>query len=437
MASSTGAATLPRIEIPNATTADAATGVASEPITDGQGHVFTPRVDPATGHLLLEHHSTQTGPGGEQASLAITIDIAPDQSFVRTVDQAVKLQNGDQQSERTVAAFSAQGVQLSEQTTASSRSAGKQSSEQTRGEFSNGALVARITDLAMTETGAGQGSERLESTSNIHAEWRNNGKPITDQTVPVIERRDHTVSTLPDGGINKGTDRVVTFDRRATGTPGALTYPDPMKVVVRFNGRGSEYIERELAVPLDAQGAPNYNNSRVMRDEDHQSSFVKAATKARIWGGFAGSWMGILGLRLQSRLPGAGKALMYAGVGASMAGVGGEAHALATRRNDASMARMVMELYDTTWLTLLVGLRTRGSNVARMAPGALAAGGAFQGLELLGDLRGNGPLRTSSRALDAALIGASMTQASSPTSSVSSWRPVPRFDAAAHILGTL
>lgn len=440
MASSTGAATLPRIETPIPASADAPSSTANGPITDGQGRVYTPRVDPATGHLLLEHSSAQTGPQGEQATLAITIDIAPDQSFVRTVDQAIRSQNGDHQSERTVAAFSSQGVQLSEVTTASTRAAGKSSTEQTRGTFTNGALVNRVTDLVMTESGSGQGAERLESTSNIHAEWKNDGQPITDQTVPTIERRDHTVSTLPDGGINKGTDRVITFDRRATGTPGALTYPDPMKVVVRFNGRGSEYIERELAVPLDATGAAHYDRARVVRDEDKQSSLVKAATKARVWGGFAGSWMGIIGLRLQPRLPGAGKALMYAGVGASMAGVGGEAHALATRRNDASMARMVMELYDTTWLTLLVGLRTRGSvgsHINRMVPGALAAGGAVQGMELVSDLRGNGPLRTSSRSFESARIGASMSQIGVSTSGDTSWRPEPRFDAAAHILGAL
>ena len=431
MASQVSAHAAVRIDLPHITSTDGGSANAGgQPITDGQGREYSPRIDTATGHLLLEHHSSAASQDGGRVDLAITIDIAPDQSFVRTVDQQLHAANGDTRSEQTIASYTADGTQISESTTGQSRSASQSSNEQTRTEFSNGEPTARITDLSTSQHAMQPTGDRVDAEVSVHAEWRDGGRPITQSTVPVIDRRERVTYTTPDGGINKGTDRTVTTELHAVGPINALTYPKPMKVVVHFAGRSNQYIERELSVPVDQTGAPNYDRATTVRNEDHQHLLTKAATQARIWGGFAGSWMGVLGVRLLPAMRGAGSVLMYAGVGASVAGVAGEAHAIATRRNDASVGRLAMELYDTTWLGLLVASRRGAASRSMPATGAqaaLALGGAVQGIRLINDLTGSGPLRRASSQLDLAHLEPSLGYHTS-TGAQPDWRLEPRFD---------
>jgi hypothetical protein len=384
---------------PAAATDAAAGGSNAQPITDAQGRVYYPSIDPTTGHLLYTHTSTGTNSAGVRQQLVIIIDIAADGSFTRTVRQDLAATNGSRSTQQTRSQFSQEGLQLAEQTTTYVVESGRSTTEDTRSEFARGKLVGRVTDLVVTEQATDPAGTSVDARTVVRATWSAGGEPITGDTVPMIDRRELATVTAPDAGINKGTTRQISTERRVSGPLNQLVWDSSMRMVVRFNGRGSQYIERELRVPLDAAGTPDYDRAEVIRTDDRQSGFVKAATQARIWGGFAGSWMGIIGSRIAPVSRPVGHALMYAGVGASLAAVGGEGHAIATRRNDASYGRLFMELYDTTWLGLLVASRRRsvGAEVSALATTALTISSIAGSARFAGELLGNGPLRSASR----------------------------------------
>lgn len=430
--------------------AGSASDQALQPITDAQGRVFYPRVDPSTGHTLYEHQSQQTAANGNRVQLAITIDLSQDGSYARTVDQRLDTTTGDFQQEREISRYSNAGIQVGDEVTGHSKVAGRETFEQTASEFTQGAEVRRNTDLRVLEESHDATGAAANGETTIHASWDNGGQPLTAETIPVLDRHELVRYSAPGLGINKDTDRVITTRRHAVGPMNALTYPEPMSLVVRFNGHDGQYIEREMSVPLDAAGAADFAHATTTRTDDHQSGLVKGLMQARIWGGFASSWLGVLGVRLLGTNHGLARGMMYAGLAAGAAEGVGEVHALATKRNDGSTGRLFMSLYDSAWLGL-VTYYTRGggggsavsSRMASMSgiTGAgtmLGLGGiGVHGMQVANDVRNGSSLigGPGSNRGDVNLADQVMPRDRARALAASAWRPEPRFDVQRQLIG--
>src|SRR5699024_5933007 len=93
--------------------------------------------------------------------------------------------------------------------------------------------------------------EKTTVSAKIHGTWDEGGKPITDATVPTVDRTEHQQIDSPGQGINKDTDRTIAFTRHAAGPVTALDWDETGSLTVRFEGHKGQYIQREMKVPLD------------------------------------------------------------------------------------------------------------------------------------------------------------------------------------------
>lgn len=429
-----------RARVPAAATAGPAAislAVGSEErVTLPDGRSYTVRLDPDTGHVLLDHRSSQAGADGLVLTIDIHIDLAPDGSFRRAVQQRIAAPSGEFQHELTTSSFDAGGLQLSEVTEGRLQTAARTRSERTVTDFAAGEPIRRTLRLQQVDLASGIGGERSRVELDIAATWDEHGAPLTDQSVPAIDRTERATYTSPGQGINVDTDRVITTVAHATGTPEALVHDRPMQLVVRFNGHGDEYVERELSVPI-VDGEPVMSQAVVVRSDDHQAALTKGMTQARIWGGFVSGWMAVIGLNMRNgSLKGLGRGLMYGGVAAGLSEVAGEGHAMLTRRNDASGSRLFMSIYDTTWTGLLtyatrrrsLGARAQlAANIAGIGSASIASarlGSDLAGRSGLGTLLASGARGTARGAIDASR----QLFAYSDSPFGDDWRAVPRVD---------
>lgn len=413
--------------------------------TDGQGRVFHRRIDPATGHTLLEHTSTQSDTAGNRLELAITLDIAPVGGIQKTVHQHLALATGAVQDDVAVTTFDPQGQTTGEVSDFHSQEAAKETFEHTVGTYSAGQVVRRVTDLRQLETAAEANGERVDGEVKVTGVWENGGLPLTDAIVPTIDRHEKITYTSPGQGINKDTARTISTAKHATGTLTQLTYPKPMQLKVRFEGHGGQYIERELSVPLDAQGTPNMAAATTVGTDDHQSTPVKVLTNFRIFGGLASNLLGFAGIRLLASSGSIGRGLLFAGIGAGAAELVGEGHALLDKRNDGDPGRLFMAAYDTVWLGLVAAYTkgkpptldhklfntpvTKGAAMASLA----APGLAGAGLGLLGR-QGNIDFRNPALGFETTAAGSRLlSRQLAPVAGVDNWREVNRFDGVARL----
>ncbi|MCZ4496707.1 MAG: hypothetical protein JWM25_1290 [Thermoleophilia bacterium] len=410
-----------------------------EQIQDAQGRVFKLQTDPTTGHPQYRHAATQRDQAGSTLDLEIVIDLAPDGSFERTTTQHLRLAGGDSQREQVVAAYDAAGQQLWETVDSNNVEGTATTREHTVGTFAAGQLVHRETDIVQSQEQTDpETKEHTRVEARIHGTWHNDGKPITAETVPHVDRTEQQVYTTPGGGLNKDTDRVLTFTRHGAGPVGALDWDDAGSVVVRFQGRGEQYLERELRVPLSADGEPDMGAATTVRTDDHQSPLTKGLTQARVWGGLTSNLAWIAGVNF-----GKGKLLTAAlgvSAAASAASLTGEAHALATQRNDGDWGRLAMGVYDTMLTTaaalLIASRRSGGAAAGRQA----LSGGqklALTGLGATGvaihanDLRANGATVGGASRANAALADVELGSELVVPASSRDGRLEPRFDAVA------
>jgi hypothetical protein len=393
-----GATTLPlprlaaAFDTPAGGVAEAPEAAAGDSFTDPQGRTFHRRGDPATGHVYWEHAREQSDQAGNRLRTEAVLDVAPEGSIVRTELQRLERAGGDVEQVRRQTSFSPQGERTSEVTDSLERTRGaggvaREERSTVTGTFREDKLVAQHMDMDVEERLGDPGDIAAQSTearTKLTADWDNGGAPITQETVPRLRREQTVRYSLPNEGLHKGQPRVITTTQVASGTPTALVH-EPMALVVRFQGRGGQFMERHLQVPVDANGEPDMARAKTVKDIDGQHLLDKGLLQARIWGGFASSLAVIVGANLiRTPMGGLGKGLVGAGLLASTAALGGEVHAQATGRTDASWPRLAMSVYDTTWNGLFAALlfgRGGGGRHAQPSAGRdplamLAMGGA-------------------------------------------------------------
>lgn len=411
-------------------------------ITDAQGRVYRLQQDPVTGHPQYRHAAEQRDQAGNSLVLDILIDLAPDGSYTRRTSQQLTLANGDSQRELVLSSHAADGTQVGEQVETYRRQGNAITSEKTIGMFAAGELVRRETHLEQSDEATNSTTgEFTRVSAKIHGVWDNGGQPITDQTIPTVERTENQTIRSPGQGINKDTDRTIEFTRHAAGPLNALDWDEAGTLLVRFEGRKGQYIERELRVPLDqATGEPDMAKAEVTRTDDRQNLVNKGLMQARIWGGLASNLSWIIGINFaRGRL---GTGLLAFSAAASGAQLVGEGHAIATKRNDGDWGRLIMSAYDVLLTGMLAGYMSgrkdaRSQLTSGQRAGLTAIGGAglaVNGAELSGTLNPLGTTALTQRLRDAG-IGAALAQPKVASPLDGNWRPEPRFDAASVLLG--
>jgi len=330
-------------------------------------------------------HQNQVGDAaGNRLRTAIVIDIAPDNTTTRTDFQRLDRVNGDFQEATVRTGYDAQDTRLGEQTLIREKTTENgtvnETTQRITGQFSNEVLVRQHMDMDVKESSGAKPGETATATTKITADWFEQGRPITNASIPVITRETDVRYFDPSGGLHKGFPRVVTTQQVARGPVNALKHED-MDLTVRFEGKKGMYVERKLQVPVDAQGQPDMSKAKEISNVDKQASVDKALMKARIYGGFGSNIAIIIGSRLLGASPGLGKGLVVAGLASGSAELAGESHALATGRNDASVGRLGMSVYDTTW-NALYGMLILGRGNGRLS--VAGAGNATAGLQSLG-----------------------------------------------------
>ena len=411
-------------------------------LTDAQGRVFRLQQDPITSHPQYLHAATQRDQAGNSLTLEILIDLAPDGSFTRKTSQNLNLANGDSQREVVLASHDAQGVQVGELTESSTKEGAATTSERTVGTYAAGKLVKRETDLDQRDEATD--AKTLEKTvvsAKIHGTWDNGGQEITATTIPVVERNETQQILSPGQGINKDTDRTITFTRHAGGPLNALDWDADGKLVVRFEGHKGQYIEREMRVPLDqTNGAPDMANAETVRTDDKQNLVNKGLMQARVWGGLASNLSWIAGINFARGS--LGKGLLAFSAVASGAQLLGESHAVATKRNDGDWSRVVVSAYDMLLTGMLAGYmsgrkdaRSQLSGTQRLALTAAAGPSlAMHGAQLTGTADPIGGNALTKRLNDAG-IGAALAAPKVASPLDGQWRLEPRFDAGRALLG--
>lgn len=412
-------------------------------ITDAQGRVYRLQVDPLTQHPQYRHAAEQRDQAGNSLTLEVLIDLAPDGSFTRRTTQQLSLVNGDNQREVMLASHAADGTQTGEQLESLRREGNATTSERTVGTFANGKLVRRETDIEQADQATDPKTREVTTVSaQIRGTWDEGGAPITDGTVPTVDRRETQKIVSPGQGINKDTDRTITFTRHGAGPLGSLDWDDHGSLVVRFEGRKGQYIERELRVPLDqTSGDPDMAAAEEVRTDDRQNLVNKGLMQARIWGGLASNLSWIVGINFARG--NAGKALLAFSAAASGAQLVGETHAVATRRNDGDWGRVALSAYDMLLTGMLAAYMTgrRGAQAQLGVPqrAALTALGgaslAAHGAQLTGAVSPIGADALTKRISDVG-IGAALAQPDERSRFDEAWRLEPRFDAGSVLLGT-
>lgn len=349
--------------------------------TDADGRVYTVSTDPATGDTLLDHHSTPpTGNPDVSATLDIRIRIRRDGTgATRSVHQHVQATSGDMRDTTTVTDIGSDGVVRGEVEDSSSSIGGKQATDHTVTTFTAGKPTARTTHQVEhdVQTSPTTG-ESVDVTQAVDAVWDEHGAPITDTTVPHIDLHETVRYTTPHEGINKDTNRILTTERHATGTPTAVTWPDPMKLTVRFEGHGDQYIERVLTMKLGADGQPDPSvPPTIVSTEDHQSTLVKAMTQARVWSGSGSMILADAGLVLLGMKPKLGRGLLWTAFGISLAGIGAHTQAFATKRNDFDTGWLAMNVYDAAWVGLSAIFSGRAAGASPAVKAAMYGAGAI------------------------------------------------------------
>ncbi|MCB0878169.1 MAG: hypothetical protein KDC46_04230 [Thermoleophilia bacterium] len=422
-----------------------AAGSLPDVIRDAQGREFHLQQDPATGNPQYRHASEQRDDAGNSLTLEILITLAPDGTFARQTTQQLQLVNGDQQREVAVERHGADGTIIGEQVDSFTRQGSKTTTEHTVGTYAAGELVKRETDLLQhDEATDDKTGEQTVVEAKIHGTWENGGEPITDQTIPHVDRTETQKIVSPGQGINKDTPRTITFTSHGAGPLNAIDWDDAGTLVVRFDGRGGQYLEREMRVPLDqTSGAPLMDKAEVTRTDDHQNLVNKGLMQARIWGGLASNVSWILGINfMRGSL---GKGFLAFSAAAAGAQLTGEVHAVATRRNDGDWSRVVTSAYDMV-LTGLLAAYVSGrpdariqslSNPQRLGLSSLGVAGlAINGAEAGGVLGSKVGADALTQRLTDAGIGAQLTRPAASASPLDgSWRLEPRFDAARALLG--
>lgn len=361
---------MPRITEPSLRT-DALAAAGDDSFVDPQGRRFQRRNDPATGHVYWEHADRVADQAGNRLATEIVIDIAPQGTVVRTERQRLERANGDIEQLQRAVHFDGTGKRTSEvtDTLESTTKDGVRREEKAHivGTIQQEQLVRQRMDMRVVEQVGEAPGQTVRGETTIRAEWDNDGQPIDQNTVPTLQREQVVRYDVPGGGLHKGYPRIITTAQRASGRVDALQH-EPMALTVRFEGKGGQYLERQLEVPVDGHGQAEMARARTIKEIDGQSRVDKGLMQARIWGGFASSLAIIVGANLlRTPLGGVGKALVGGGLVASTASLTGEVHAVATERNDASWARLAMGVYDTTWnglyAALLFGRSRRGAQV--------------------------------------------------------------------------
>jgi hypothetical protein len=408
-------------------------------ITDAQGREFTLQQDPVSGHPQYRHAEEQHDATGSSLTLEILIDLAQDGSYSRRTTQHLALATGDSQHEVVLDSFAADGTQVGEQVESRKQEGAAVTTEKTTGTYAAGQLVRRETDVVQSDEATDATShERTTVGSTIHGVWDNGGQPITDDTIPTVDRNDTQAILTPGQGINKDTDRTLTFTRHAAGPVNALDWDDAGKLVVRFDGHKGQYIERELKVPLDqASGDPDMAHAETVRTDDHENLVNKGLMQARVWGGLASNLSWIVGVNFAKG--GLGKAFLGLSAVASGAQLIGETHAVATKRNDGDWTRVATSAYDVLLTGMLAAYMSgnKGFNTQALSAGqrlgfsaAGIAGASANGANLLG-ANPVGVDAFTARSADAKL-GVGLAR---PTTALDrDWRLEPRFDAASALL---
>ncbi len=353
-------------------------------IKDGSGREYKLKTDPQNGAPYYEHVSQVTAPNGNRLDLNISLYFLADGGMLRKVNQKVSAPNGDTRQDLIQTVIGKDGLPKAEQLDSRITKPGRVDHEVTTSVFSAGKPVRKSTDLSVVQEQYDPASKTaINSTTRIHAEWGDGQTPISQDAPPASLSRSEDVSYKTDGGgINKDTPRIITTHREgAMGTDGKFAWVGDMQLIVRFDGRGGQYLEIERQVPMDAAGNPIMARAKTIRTDDKQNLVNKGMMQARIWGGFAGNLLAIAGSRmLGGSFGGVGKALVGVGIAATGAAFAGEAHAAATQRNDASMARLFMTGYDTAWMGLYGAylIKRRGmsasAQINNLATGAGLAG---------------------------------------------------------------
>lgn len=411
-------------------------------LTDAQGRVFHLQGDQVTGHPQYLHAATQRDQAGNSLTLEILIDLAPDGSFTRRTSQNLSLANGDSQREVVLASHGADGIQTGETVESATRQGAATTSERTVGTYAAGKLVKREADIEQRDeaTDAKTGEKTVVS-ARIHGTWDNGGQEITDTTIPTVERNETQQILSPGQGINTDTDRTITFTRHGAGPLNALDWDENGTLLVRFEGRKGQYIEREMRVPLDpTDGSPNMDKAETIRTDDKQNLVNKGLMQARIWGGLASNLSWMVGINFARGS--LGKGFLAFSAAASGAELLGESHAVATKRNDGDWSRVVVSAYDMLLTGMLSAYmsgrkdaRTQLSGAQRLAlSGAAAPSLAVHGAQLTGVADPIGSSALTKRLHDAG-IGAALAAPKVASPLDGEWRLEPRFDAARTLLG--
>ncbi len=411
-------------------------------LTDAQGRVFRLQVDAVTGHPQYLHAATQRDQAGNSLTLEILIDLAPDGSFTRRTSQNLNLANGDSQREVVLASHDAQGVQVGETVDSATKEGSATTAEHTVGTYAGGKLVKRETDLDQRDEATDEKTkERTVVSAKIHGTWDNGGLEITDTTIPTVERNETQQILSPGQGINKDTDRTITFTRHAGGPLDALDWDADGTLIVRFEGHKGQYIEREMRVPLDqTNGAPDMDKAETVRTDDKQNLVNKGLMQARIWGGLASNLSWIVGINFARGS--LGKGFLAASAVASGAQLLGETHAVATKRNDGDWSRVVVSGYDMLLTGMLAAymsgrkdVATQLSSAQRLGLSAAAAPSlAIHGAQLTGAADPIGGNALTKRLQDAG-IGAALAAPKVASPLDVQWRFEPRFDAGRALVG--
>lgn len=410
-------------------------------LRDAQGREFRLQQDPVSGAPQYRHASAQRDQAGSSLELEILITLAPDGSFTRRSSQHLQMATGDNQREVVTGSFAADGTQLAETVESSSAEGTATTSERTVGTYAGGKLVRRETDVEQRDEATDpKTGERTVIGTKVHGTWDEGGAPITPKTIPHVTRDETQQITSPKQGLHTDHDRVLTFTRSAHGPVDALDWDEHGTLVVRFNGRKGQYVEREMRVPLDqATGAPQMNKAETIRTDDRQDLVNKALMQTRIWGGLASNVSWIIGLNFARGSLGKGfLAFSAASAGAQLVG---ETHAVATKRADGDWGRVAVSAYDMLLTGLLAAYVTRRTDArSQLGPaqrmGLTALGGAglaINGAELLGASNPVGTNALTARLRDSG-IGAQLAAPAAPTALDGEWRAEPRFDAARALL---
>ncbi len=388
------AAVLPRVhrdigfaaEQPDAPADAGAVEPAADTYTDPQGRIWRRSVDPSTGHLQWTHENSTRAADGTMATVKVVIDVAADGSSSRNTTQTVRAANGDRRDVVSTLALNAAGMPLTQDTHTLVVIGSRTQDETTHEDFTAGSVTRRATQLVdRNEQVDPATNTTITSSQTIGAVWDEGGRPITETSIPTLTVDEKVQYTAPGMGINKDTDRIITTERSGAGTSRAISWSSPMKLTVRWNGHGNEYVERELSVPLDAAGQADMNRATTVREDNKESTFNKGVMQTRIWGGFASQLVGYAGIRmLGTAAHKLGRGLVWGGVGLGAATIAAEGQALLSKRNDASGWRLPMLAFDTGWLAL-VGIVTRGwGGMTAARQGQIATGSKVAGTVGLG-----------------------------------------------------